>query len=267
MSVTVKTKEEIGILREGGKRLAEILAAVAKAAKPGVSTLDLDRLSESLIFKSGGQPSFKGYRGRSEKKPFPAVLCTSLNDELVHGIPKQENILQEGDILGLDLGMQWPDRQKSKIKNQKGLYTDMAVTIGIGKISEEAEFLLRVTKEALEIGVGVIRSGIRIGDIGHAVQKHLAKNKLGIIRDLAGHGVGYAVHEEPLIPNFGQPGTGLEIKEGMVLAIEPMATLGNWKIKPASDGWTFKTVDGSLAAHFEHTVVVTENGVEVLTKL
>lgn len=269
MSITIKTKQEIAILKEGGRRLAKILASVVKEAKPGVPTLDLNRLAESLIFASGGHPSFKGHQSRSEKKPFPAVLCTSVNDELVHGIPKQESILQEGDILGLDIGMEWSDsqNQKTESKSQKGLYTDMAVTIGIGKISDEAERLLRATSEALDIGMREVKTGARLGDVGHMIQKHLEKNKLAVIRDLAGHGVGYAVHEEPLIPNFGKPGTGLEIKEGMVFAIEPMATLGDWKIKLASDGWTFKTVDGSLAAHFEHTLAVTENGTEILTEL
>lgn len=269
VSVTIKTGEEIKVLREGGRRLAKILALVVKEAKSGVSTLTLDRLAESLILVSDGRPSFKGHQGRSEKEPFPAVLCTSVNDELVHGIPKQESILKEGDILGLDIGMEWPvgQNQKAKSKNQKGLYTDMAVTVGIGKISDEAERLLRVTSEALGIGIREVKPGVRLGDVGYVIQKHLEKNKLAVIRDLAGHGVGYAVHEEPLVPNFGKPGTGLEIKKGMVLALEPMATLGGREIKLASDGWTFKTVDGSLTAHFEHTLAVTENGTEILTEL
>lgn len=255
MSVTIKTQEEIRVLREGGKKLAKILAAIVAAAKPGVSTLALDRLSESLIFKSGGKPAFKGHRSK-EGLIYNFSSCISINDELVHGMPRQDKFLKKGDIVGLDVGMKWG-----------GLFTDTAVTIGIGKITKEAEGLLRSTKDALDLGIRAVKPGIKLGDVSHAIQKHLEKDNLGVIRDLAGHGVGYAVHEEPLIPNFGQPGTGLEIKEGMVLAIEPMAALGDRKIKLASDGWTFKTADGSLAAHFEHTVAVNKNGVEVLTKL
>lgn len=256
MNATIKTKEEIEILQEGGKRLAKILAAIIEAVKPDVSTLYLDRLAESLIFKSGGKPSFRGHRSK-EGLVYPNSLCVSRNDEVVHGIPNSATILKKGDVVGLDIGMRWPA--------QKGLFTDTAVTVGIGKISKDARRLLRATNEALDIGIQEIKPGVRLGDVSCVIQKYLEKNKLGIVRDLAGHGVGYEVHEEPLIPNFGKPGTGLEIKEGMVFAIEPMATLGDWKIKLAPDGWTFKTVDGSLAAHFEHTVAVFKNGAEVLT--
>lgn len=264
MSVAIKTKEEIQILKEGGKRLAEILASVAKAVKPGVSTLDLDRLSESLILKSGGKPAFKGYRSK-EGLLYNFSSCISVNDELVHGMPREDKLLKEGDILGLDLGMIWPVFDKATAGKPAGLYTDMAVTIGIGKITKEAERLLRSTKAALEIGLKAVKPGVKLGDVSYAIQRRLEKDHLGIIRDLAGHGVGYGVHEEPLIPNFGKPGTGLEIKEGMVLAIEPMATLGDWKIKLAPDGWTFKTADGSLSAHFEHTIAVTKLGAEIMT--
>ena len=253
--ITVKTKEEIKILKEGGGRLAEIMVAVVKAVGPGVSTLDLDRLAESLIFKSGGEPAFKGYRSK-EGRIYNFSSCLSVNDELVHGMPRKDKFLQEGDILGVDIGMKW-----------RGLFIDTAVTIGIGKITKEAERLLRSTKDALEIGIKTVKPGVKLGDVSYAIERRLERDHLGIIRDLAGHGVGYELHEEPLIPNFGKPGTGLEIKEGMVLAIEPMAALGNWKIKLAADGWTFKTVDGSLSAHFEHTVAVTKNGVEVMTEL
>ncbi len=266
--ITIKTKEEIDILREGGRRLAGILAAVVKEVKPGVSTLKLDGLAEGLIFESGGTPSFKGYRIRETSVPYPASLCTSINDEVVHAIPRKDRILKEGDIIGLDIGMAWPC--KFPISNFqfpiKPLFTDLAVTVGIGKISKEAERLIRATKEALDIGIKGIRPGVRIGDVSFAIQNHLEKQGLGIIRDLAGHGVGYEVHEEPLIPNYGKPGTGPEIKDGMVLAIEPMATLGDWRIVLDDDEWTFRTADGSLAAHFEHTIAVTKGGVEVLTK-
>jgi len=245
-------------LREGGRGLAQILQKIIEAVKPGISTYELDRLAESLIFEFGGVSSFKGYRAKKIKAPYPASLCISINDEVVHGVPRKDRILRGGDIIGLDIGMKWP--------RKGGLYTDMAVTIGVGKISPEAERLIRLTKEALDIGVATIRQGVHIGDISHVIQKHFEKHKLGIVRDLAGHGVGYKVHEEPLIPNFGQAGTGPILKEGMVLALEPMATLGDWRITLKDDGWTFKTADNSLAAHFEHTIVVIAAGARVLTQ-
>lgn len=272
----IKTKEEILILRESGRKLARILASVIAAVQPGVSTLELDTLADKLILKSGGTPSFKGYKIQGVKKPYPGSLCTSINDEVVHGIPHQDRILKSGDIIGLDIGMLWPahENQESRIppslklrrtgKNQ-GLYTDMAVTIGVGKISKEAQKLIDDTKEALNIGIQAARLGARTGDIGNAIEQFLKKEKYGIVRDLAGHGVGYEVHEDPLIPNFGQPETGTKLEENMVLAIEPMATLGDWRVILDRDQWTFRTADGSLAAHFEHTIVITKNGPEILT--
>lgn len=255
-------------LREGGRRLAEILKKVAEAARPGISTYDLDRLAQSLIFESGGRSSFKGYRIRETKIPYPGSLCVSVNDEVVHAIPRREKILKEGDVVGLDIGMIWPSESLAKeASGPKGLYTDTAVTVGVGRVSSEAKRLMRVTREALDIGIKAVRAGARVGDISYAIERHLKKHKLGIIRDLAGHGVGYAVHEEPLIPNYGQPGTGPELKEGMILAVEPMATLGDWRVALDEDEWTFRTVDESLAAHFEHTIVVTQNGAEVLTSV
>lgn len=268
MASQIKTKEEIRILREGGKRLAEILQKLVSALCSGVSTFELDGLAEVLIFACGGKPAFKGYRIKETRTPFPATICTSINDEVVHGIPRKDRILQDGDIIGIDIGMAWPC--KFPISNFqfliKPLFTDMAVTIGIGKISAEAERLIRVTREALDMGIQAVNPGAHIGDIGAAVEMQLKKNNLGIIRDLAGHGVGYELHEEPLIPNFGKAGTGPELREGMVIAIEPMATLGDWRIKLDRDEWTFRTIDGSLAAHFEHTIVVTARGAEVLTQ-
>jgi methionyl aminopeptidase len=265
--ITIKTREEIAILREGGKRLAQILQKVVAASEPGVSTFELDRLAESLIFKCGGVPAFKGYCIADVKTPFPASLCTSVNDEVVHAIPRKDRILKEGDIIGLDIGMQWPagQNQESGSKNH-GLFTDTAVTIGIGKISLEVEQLIHVTKEALDIGIQEVRPGAHIGDISHVIEKYLAKYHFGIIRDLAGHGVGYQLHEEPLIPNYGKSGTGPTLKEGMIIAIEPMATLGDWRIILDDDEWTFRTKDASYAAHFEHTVAVVPNGALVVTE-
>ena len=265
--VTIKNKEEIETLREGGKRLAEILKKVVGAVKSGVSAYDLDQLAQELIFSSGGEPAFKGYKIKGAKTPYPASLCVSVNDEVVHGIPRKDKIFKEGDVVGLDIGMKWPAQATSdKQQATKSLFTDMAITVGIGKISADAEKLIRVTREALDIGIQAVRPGARVGDISHAVQTHLKKYDLGIIRDLAGHGVGYELHEEPLIPNYGKPGTGSELKDGMVIAIEPMATLGDWRITLDDDEWTFRTTDGSLAAHFEHTVAVMEDGAEILTQ-
>lgn len=265
----IKNAEEIKIMREGGRHLAEILQKVVAAAEPGVSTWELDQLAEELIFDSGGEPAFKGYTVRETKKPYPGTMCISINDEIVHAIPRKDRILREGDVVGLDIGMKWPSSKPTTYNLQPtiSLYTDMAVTIGIGKISSEAERLIRATKEALDIGIRQVRPGARIGDISHVIQRRLEKDKLGIIRDLAGHGVGKALHEDPLIPNYGRKGTGPELCEGMVIAIEPMATLGDRHIILDDDQWTFRTADGSLAAHFEHTVAVMPTGAEVLTAI
>ncbi len=275
-------KSELDTLREGGRRLAGILAEVVSAVRPGVSTLELDRLAESLILSSGGEPAFKGYRTRKSDPPFPANLCTSVNDEVVHAIPRRDRILREGDIVGLDIGMCWPSAsQKSKVpapeqvrygvgKSQKfeggGLITDMAVTVPVGRVSVRARRLLAVTECALAAGIAVLKPGIHLGDLGQAIQRAIEAGGLGVIRELVGHGVGRTLHESPYVPNFGRSGTGPVVREGMVLAIEPMATLGDYRVKLDPDGWTFRTRDGSLAAHFEHTVIVTKDGAEVLTK-
>ncbi len=256
MTFSRKTEEEIRILRQGGRRLAVILRAIAAAARPGISTSEVDAMAERMIREAGGDPIFKGYRIAEAKTPFPASICTSLNDEVVHGIPRPDRMLTDGDIFSLDIGMRW-----------NGLVTDMAVTIDIGKISADARRLIRATREALDDAIAVIRPGATIGDIGRAVETRLKKDGLGIIRDLAGHGVGYELHEPPMIPNFGTPGSGLKLEEGMVIAVEPMATLGTWRITLDDDEWTFRTADHSLAAHFEHTIAVMQNGAEVLTAL
>lgn len=272
MAVTVKTKEEINIMREGGRLLAGILNQVVAAARVGISTFELDNLAEDLILQSGGAPSFKGYRVKGARNAYPGTMCISINDEVVHGIPRNDRILREGDVVGLDIGMWYSGgkrgdwrREAGKTDSRSSLCTDMAVTIGIGKISSEAKRLIDATKESLDIGIGQVKPGATVGDIGNAIETFLKKNNLGIIRDLAGHGVGYELHEEPLIPNYSSAGKGVELKEGMVIAIEPMATLGDWRVVLADDGWTFKTVDNSLGAHFEHTMAVTKDGVEVLT--
>lgn len=266
MAITVKTKDEIDLMREGGRRLASILNQVVAAARIGITTLALDDFAENLILQSGGRPSFKGYRIKGARNAYPGTMCISINEEVVHGIPRKERVLREGDIVGLDIGMWYPSFAKaSEGKPVKSLCTDMAVTIGIGNISSEANRLIEVTRKSLEIGIAQVKPDATVGDIGYVIERFLKKNNLGIIRDLAGHGVGYELHEEPLIPNYGSVGQGVALKEGMVIAIEPMATLGDWRVVLANDGWTFKTVDNSLGAHFEHTMAVTKDGVEVLT--
>ncbi len=285
------SEKEIEILREGGKRLSGILAEVKNAVRPGVSTKELDTLAESLIRASGGDPIFKGYKTKLDPRPYPGSLCVSVNDEVVHGIPSKKRILKEGDIVGLDIGMRWPasriqnfpgrtptagqaefprpyaDGGTGRIQNlNNGLVTDMAVTIGIGNVSSGAEKIMRATRESLENGIAILKPGVRLGDLGHAIQEYLEKNGFGVVRDLAGHGVGLELHEDPFVPNFGKPGIGPKLREGMVIAIEPMATEGDWHLVLSNDGWTFKTSDGRLAAHFEHTVLITKDGAEILTK-
>ncbi len=253
--ITIKTSEEIKILREGGKRLASVLYDVAEKAKPGIATQELDELAELLIKKAGGEPAFKNYKTKDDKIPFPASLCVSINDEVVHGIPG-DRILKEGDFVSLDLGLKW-----------QGLYTDSAITIGAGKIFPETEKLLGVAKIALEKGVGAAKENAFIGDISSAIQSFAEENGFDVVRKLVGHGVGYTLHEEPEIPNWGKRGTGPVLKQGMVLALEPMVVAGDSDIVLDKNGWAWKTRDGSLSAHFEHTIAITKKGAEVLTKL
>ncbi|MEK7148786.1 MAG: type I methionyl aminopeptidase [Patescibacteria group bacterium] len=256
--MVIVSKAELEILRESGKNLAHILDTVAKEIRSGVSTLRLDERAEALIRESGGLPVFKGYKAYGSKGKFPASLCVSVNDEIVHGIPRADRILKEGDIVGLDIGMRHPAIG--------GLITDMAITVGVGGISLEAKKLIRATEESLELGIREARVGNHIGDIGHAVETRLKKDDFGVIRELVGHGVGRDLHEDPYIPNFGNIGEGEELKDGMVLALEPMATAGSPKIMIGKDGWTYQTKDGSLAAHFEHSIVITKDGPEILTR-
>lgn len=248
-----KTKQEIDKIREGGKILHGILRATAKLVKPGISTAVLNDFAEKEIVKAGGRPSFKNYG--TKDNPFPAGLCTSLNDVVVHGIPSKKEILQEGDIVGLDIGMEY-----------KGFYTDTAITVPVGNVSAETQKLLEVTEKALQAGIDQARVGNRIGDIGAAIEVYANKAGLGVVRDLVGHGVGYDVHEDPQVPNYGRAHTGPELKEGMVLAIEPMFNLGTHKLVfDDYDGWTISTADGKYSAHFEHTIAVTKNRPEILT--
>jgi len=253
--IKVKTEKEIKKLAYSGKILAAVLKRAVAAAKPGVETIELDRLAEKLIRKAGGTPSFKNYCPSDKEPPFPTTICASINDQLVHA-PAQERRLTEGDILSIDLGMEY-----------EGLYTDMAVTIPIGKISDQAKKLIKVTKKCLELAIKQVKPGNYISDIARAIQQYAEQNNFSVNRDLVGHGVGYAVHEEPRVPNFvtdDQP--EIELVPGMVIAIEPMVNVGDKKVKILDDGWTVVTADGSLCAHFEHTVAVTKRGHLVLTR-
>ena len=253
--VSIKTKEEIVILREGGKRHAEILRILAGMVSPGVHSFDLEKRARELVTEGGDKAAFLDYMPSGAKRPYPAALCVSVNDEIVHGIPNEmDKILKEGDIVTLDLGLV-----------HKGLITDAAVTVAVGKVSPELEQLIENTKKALNAGIKVTKGGKRTGDIGNAIQLAAAPYGYGVVEELAGHGVGYEVHEDPFIPNFGEKGKGIVLKPGMVIAIEPMFTLGTKKIKLNKDGYTYHTSDGSMAAHFEHTIVITKSGAEVLT--
>lgn len=257
MAIKIKTPADIEILREGGKRHAFILGEIAKAVAPGVTTLSLDELAARLIAEGGDKPAFLGYKPYGARRPYPASLIVSINDEVVHGIPNEgEKVLKEGDIVSLDLGLV-----------HKGLITDGAVTVPVGKVSQEAAQLLKVTKEALALGIKAAQPGHTVGHIGEAIESFVLPHGFGIVRELAGHGVGYKVHEDPYVPNYGVAGEGDVLVPGMVIAIEPMVNVGGEKIKLDKDGYTYRTKDGSLSAHFEHTVLITEKGPEIITKL
>jgi methionyl aminopeptidase len=247
--IILKSPDEVAKMRVAGGIVAETIETVLAAVEPGVSTADLDVVAEAFIRERKATPSFKGYRG------FPASICASLNEEVVHGIPSPKRILKEGDVLSLDFGAIWD-----------GYHADSAVTVFVGEpASAEAEKLVRVTEEALEAGISQIRPGGRLSDISHAVQQVVEGAGFSVVREYVGHGVGRSLHEDPQIPNYGLPGRGPELRPGLVVAVEPMVTMGDWKTRVLADDWTVVTADGSLAAHFEHTIAVTEDGREVLT--
>lgn len=247
--ISIKTQEEIEIMAEGGKILATVLSEVAKMAKPGISTIELDRKAEELILGFNAKPAFKGYEN------FPFSLCTSINEEIVHCYPSGR-ILKDGDIISLDLGVLY-----------KGFNTDSAITVPVGKISREAEKLLKITKKSLFLGIKRAKPGNTFGDIGAEIEKFITKQNMGLVRDLTGHGIGKAVHEDPEIPNFGKKGQGQTIKEGMVICIEPMVTLGDYNLRKSADGYGYSTRDYSLSAHFEHTIAITKTGPRILTQI
>lgn len=242
-----KTKKDIATLETAGELLSESLVEVMEAAGVGVTTRELDRVARAAIERRGGQPIFLGYRG------FPSTICISINDEVVHGIPG-DRVLREGDIVGLDLGLKYRD-----------VTVDSARTIGIGIISSENQHLLDVTRESLRLGVAAAKVGKRIGDIGAVIQSYVESHGFGVVRDLVGHGVGREVHEEPAIPNYGVSGEGDLLEEGLVIAIEPMVTMGSWKVKTLRDGWTVVTQDASMSAHYEQTIILTKMGPKVVT--
>jgi methionyl aminopeptidase len=245
--VTLKSAREIALMRRSGKITSRVLTELMRAVRPGIATSELDRLAEQGIRQGGGVPTFQGYNG------FPGSICASVNDEVVHGIPGSR-VLREGDLLSIDIGT-----------TLEGYVSDSAVTVGVGNISREAQRLLDVTRECLTIGIAQMQRGKHIGDIGAAVQAHAERHGYGVVRELVGHGVGRSMHEEPQVPNYGEPGTGMEMRAGLVLAIEPMITQGGPKVRILEDGWTVVTADGKLAAHFEHTIAVREDGPKILT--
>ena len=246
--IVLKTAREIELIRKACIISAEALKVAGEAVKPGITTWEIDKIAYDFIKKQGAEPNFLNLYG------FPATACISINDEVIHGIPSKKRVVREGDIVSIDLG--------AKVDGYNG---DNAATFAAGKISEEAKRLCDVTEKSLYIGIEQALAGNRIGDIGSAIQKYCEENGYGVIREYTGHGVGAKLHEDPSVPNFGTPGRGARLLPGMVIAIEPMITQGGRAIKQLPDGWTVKTKDGKLAAHFEHTIVITKNGPEILT--
>ncbi|MBI3565554.1 MAG: type I methionyl aminopeptidase [Elusimicrobia bacterium] len=247
-AVEVKSPAELAVMRQAGAVVADILVVLQGLVKPGLTTGEIDQIAREELKKRGAKPAFLNYHG------FPGVICVSINHEVVHGIPSPKRALKDGDIVGLDFGA-IVDR----------FYGDSAVTVGVGRISEDAAKLIRVTRESLDAGIAAVKAGARIGDIGAAVQARAEAEGYGVVREFVGHGIGRALHEEPPVPNYGKAGSGPRLKAGMTLAIEPMVNLGGPEVVTLEDGWTAVTKDRKLSAHFEHTVAVTENGHEILT--
>ena len=246
--IICRSVAELERMRDAGRLVAEVLAELAAHVTPGATTADLDRLAEKRIAKAGATAAFKGYHG------YPATICASINDEVIHGIPSGRRVLNEGDVISIDVGA-----------SLDGYYGDSAITLPVGQVSEETATLLRVTEEALYKAIERARPGGRISDIGHEVQRHVEAYGFSVVREFVGHGIGQRMHEEPQVPNYGEPGRGPRLAEGMVLAIEPMVNAGKPAVKVLADGWTAVTRDGSVSAHFEHTVAVTADGPWILT--
>lgn len=248
MAIAIRTAKEIAKMRRSGEALRAVLDSLRDAVAPGVTTLDLEKIAEAKIAEAGAVAAFKGYH------EYPCVLCTSINNEVVHGIPSAKRVLREGDVISIDCGL-----------IIDGYYADSAVTLPVGTISEEAARLLATTEQSLNAAIETVRSGATLGDVGAAVQKVAEAAGFSVVREFVGHGIGRQMHEEPQIPNYGVPGQGIRLREGMVLAIEPMVNAGKHAVRVLEDGWTAVTADGSLSAHFEHTVAVRAEGCDVLT--
>jgi methionyl aminopeptidase len=246
--IVCRSSAELERMRQAGRLVGEVLSELASKVAPGVNTAELDELAETRLAKVGATAAFKGYHG------YPATICASINDEVIHGIPSGRRVLQEGDIISIDFGA-----------SLDGYFGDSAVTLPVGHVSEEAATLLRVTEEALYKAIERVRPGARVSDIGHAVQRHVEAFGFSVVREFVGHGIGQRMHEEPQVPNYGEPGRGPRLAEGMVLAIEPMVNAGKAAVKVLRDGWTAVTRDNSLSAHFEHTVAVTAGEPWILT--
>ncbi len=249
MGIIIKTAQEIAIMGEAGRIVAAVIAALTRAIAPGITTRELDALAVRELKRHGAAASFKGYRG------FPASICVSVNDEVVHGIPG-ERVLQEGDIVGLDFGAHY-----------RGFHGDAAVTVGVGIINSQSRSLLGVAEGALRAGITAARQGARLGDISAAIQSHVESRGFSVVREYVGHGIGREMHEEPQIPNFGPPGQGPLLQNGMTLALEPMVNAGDWRTKVSANNWTVVTADGSLSAHFEHTIAIDGAEAKILTQL
>jgi len=253
-AIIIKTSEEVELIRESSLLVGKTLGEVSRWIKPGVSTLELDRVAEEFIRDHGGIPAFKDYPSGSDAPAFPATLCLSLNEEVVHGIPSEEKVLREGDIISVDCGV---------LKN--GFFGDCAYTFAVGEVASKKQRLLKITEESLYKGLEKVVVGARLGDISQAIQYHVECNGFSIVQEMVGHGIGRNLHEPPEIPNYGRKNTGPILEEGMVFAIEPMVNMGKRRIVLMKDGWTIKTADGMPSAHFEHTIVVRKNQCEVLS--
>jgi len=247
--VELKSRDEIALMRDAGRIVCEILDELERSVAPGVTTWELDQLAEKLIHQKGAKPAFKGYQG------FPACLCASINHEVVHGIPSKKRKLEAGDLMKLDFGVIY-----------KGYFGDSARTVPVGKVTAEAQALLDATRESLYAGIHAMQPGNRLGDIGAAVQRHAEGKGFSVVRDFVGHGIGKKLHEQPQVPNFGQPNTGMKLRPGMVLAVEPMVNVGTFEVEVLDDEWTAVTADRKLSAHFEHTILITEEGPDILTR-
>ena len=252
--ITFKSDRDLEKMRHAGRIVADILRLMRDMVRPGVDTYTLDQAAEALVLKENARPAFKGYKVPWVSVPFPGTICASVNDEIVHGIPSRERVLQDGDIISIDTGVSY-----------NGFFGDAACTFAVGKISEDRQRLLDITLESLHRGVNAVRAGATLGDIGHAIESLVIPSGFGLVRDYAGHGIGRRLHEAPQVPNYGRPGNGITLKAGMTFCVEPMVMSGSEEVKNLSDNWTVVTADGSDAAHFEHSLLVTPDGAEILT--